>query len=58
MTKMYLWLKIKEFNDDDFRQQTSPNKKVKSPLIQNGGNPPEQIFKYARILSNFVKTIN
>ena len=55
---MYLWLKIKEFNDDDFRQQTSPNKKVKSPLIQNGGNPPEQIFKYARILSNFVKTIN
>ena len=49
---------MKEFNDDDFRQQESPLKKVKRLSIKNGSNPTDQIFKYARILSKFVKTIN
>ena len=40
-----------EFNDDDFRQQGSPHKK-------NGITSTDQIFKYARILAKFVKTIN
>jgi len=55
---MYFYLKIKEFNDDDFRQQTSPHNKVKYVSIKNGVNPTDQIYKYAKILSKFVKTIN
>lgn len=55
---MYVLLKSQEINDDDFKHQPSPLKKVKQTLIQNAVVPNEQIYKYARILTNFLKTIN
>lgn len=47
-----------EFNDDDFDQDGSPLKRVKTPLIQAANGNSDQTFKYARILAKFINTIN
>ncbi len=55
---MYISPYNQEFNDDDFEQQGSPPKKVKMTLIQADNGSNDQISKYARILTKFVKDIN